>query len=154
MANPYQPPKAPVGDQPAGQPKAVMPLAAAVAVASIVAIPLIWISALLAAALAAAIIPGASALRVPLYYTLEFAFVFGFVYLCCLLAIFLSASNPYLAALPVGLICSALEVWEGLRIFRTGEATFWYYLALVLLPLAAATAAALIRARGRKQSPR
>ena len=154
MANPYQPPKAPVGDQPAGQPKPVMPLAAAVVVASIIAIPLVWVSTLLGAALAGAIIPDGGALRAPLYYTLEFAFVFGFVYLCCLLAIRLSASNPYLAALPVGVICAAFSIWDNLGSLKTGGSGLWYFLALVVLPLAAAVAAAVIRARGRKESPR
>jgi hypothetical protein len=155
MANPYQAPKAPVVDQPAGLPKPVMPLAAAVIVASAAAMALMSISTILGAAFAGAIIlDGNSSLRVLLYFALEFALAFGAVYLCCVLAIRWSASNPYAAALPVGLICAAFSIWEGLGSLRTGDASFWYFLVLMLLPLAAAIAAALIRARGRKESPR
>jgi hypothetical protein len=149
MANPYQSPKAPVDDQPASQPKPVMPLAAAVAVASVLAVVLVWLSTILGAALAGAIVPGGGALRLPLYYTLEFAFIFGFVYLCCLLAIRLAASNPYAAALPVGVICAAFSIWDGLSSLRTGDASLWYFLLPVVLPPAAAVAAAVVRARGR-----
>jgi hypothetical protein len=147
VSNPYQAPKAPV-EHLAGQPKGALPLAGAVVVASAAAIALVWLAPILSALITGLIAPGQS----PVYLAIELSLVFVFVCLCGLLAIRLAGSSPYLAALPVGLVCSLFSLWEAARSLRVGEFSLWYYLVSVLVPLAAAAAAAIFR--GRRGSPR